>query len=97
MNDVTQAITLVDNIAGSAIVGDRAYDADAFIEHVAGRGMEVVIPSRANRRTQRRHDTHAYRRRNPIERFFGRLKQYRRVATRYDKTGTLLIALSGWR
>ena len=104
---MTQATVLIAGIEGEAIVADRAYDADAFIEHIAKQGMQAVIPSRSNRRTFRNHDAIAYRHRNVIERFFGRLKQYRRVATRYDKTacsyvgfiaiGALLIALSGWR
>jgi transposase len=107
VSDVTQAGALVEGLEGAGIVGDRAYDADAFIERIASAGKQVVIPPRANRRWQRRHDEALYRQRNVIERFFGRLKQYRRVATRYDKTAlsylgfvataALLIALSGWR
>ena len=107
VGDVTQATALVDKRMGTAIVGDRAYDADAFVERVAALGMQAVIPSRVNRKTPRRHDAIAYRTRNVIERFFGRLKQYRRVATRYDKTAlsylgfvamaAALIERSGWR
>jgi transposase len=107
VNDVTQAGALVEGLEGAAVVGDRAYDADAFIERIASVGMRVVIPSRANRRWQRWHDEVLHRQRNVLERYFGRLKQYRRVATRYDKTAlsylgfvataALLIALSGWR
>jgi transposase len=107
VSDVTQATALVDMRVGSAIVGDRAYDADAFIERVAALDMQAVIPSRVNRKTLRRYDAVAYRTRNVIERFFGRLKQYRRVATRYDKTAlsylgfvamaAALIDASGWR
>jgi transposase len=68
--------------------------------------MKGVVPSRAGRRRMRWLDADAYRLRNVIERWFGRLKQYRRVATRYDKTArsyaslvataALCVALSGW-
>lgn len=106
MNDVTQAEALIEGVEGTAIVGDRAYDADALISGIESRGMRAVIPSRANRRRPRTHDA-AYRERNVIERFFGRLKQFRRIATRYDKTaasyegffaaGAMLVTLTGWR
>jgi transposase len=104
---VTQAVTLLEGVPGTAVVGDRAYDADALIAHVGFHGMQAVIPSRGNRRSPRAHDAEKYRRRNVIERFFGRMKQFRRVATRYDKTATsylgffataaMLVTLSGWR
>lgn len=88
------------------MVGDRAYDSDAFVARVRAQGMAAVIPSRAKRRLPRVLDVEAYARRNVIERLFGRLKQFRRVATRYEKTASsyaaalalaaLLVVLSGW-
>jgi len=66
-----------------------------------------VIPSRSNRLVPRLIDAEVYRRRNVIERWFGRLKQFRRIATRYDKThrsyrgfvalAACQVVLSGWR
>lgn len=106
VNDITQASTLVAVREGSGIVGDRAYDSDAFVAHVKALGMRAVIPSRRTRRRRRRLDRARYARRNVIERWFGRMKAFRRIATRYDKTSTsyagfvtaaaMLIALSGW-
>lgn len=107
VNDITQAVTLVQGAReGTAVVGDRAYDSDAFLAHVRTLGMRAVIPSRANRRRRRRLDRDAYARRNVIERWFGRLKVFRRIATRYDKTvasylgffatAASLVALTGW-
>ena len=103
---VTHAERLVFRREGSAIVGDRAYDADAFVETVRALGMRAVIPSRRGRRRPRRLDRRRYRSRNVIERWFGRMKAFRRVATRYEKTaisyagfvatGATLVALSGW-
>jgi transposase len=106
VNDVTQAQALVTGLGGKAVVADRAYDSDAFLAAVTGDGMRAVVPSRAGRRIVRELDTEAYGRRNVIERWFGRVKQYRRFATRYDKTATsygsfaataaLCARLSGW-
>lgn len=108
VNDITRAAELVCRPReADAVVGDRAYDSDAFVAHVEAFGMKVVIPSRARRRVVRPHDKDAYRSRNVIERYFGRLKQLRRVATRYDKTAVsyasivavaaTLVSLTGWR
>ena len=108
VNDITQAKQLVSkDIEGSGVVGDRAYDSNEFASHLEQLELEVVIPSRANRVVSRSINTEVYRRRNVIERWFGRLKQFRRIATRYDKTqssyrgfialGASQVALSGWR
>jgi transposase len=107
VNDITQATALVPSREGVGIVGDRAYDCDAFVAHVKGLGMRVIVPSRSNRRRRRRLDRARYRCRNVVERWFGRLKAFRRVATRYDKTASsyvgfvataaMLLAITGWR
>lgn len=108
MNDITQAAQLVTHrVDGMGVVGDRAYDSNEFASHLEDLKLEVVIPSRANRVVPRSIDAEIYRRRNVIERWFGRLKQFRRIATRYDKTrssyggfialGASQMALSGWR
>ncbi|PWJ87674.1 DDE family transposase [Mesorhizobium loti] len=54
-------------------------------EKIAQTGAEIVIPPKRNRKVQRHYDAHLYKERNLIERFFNKLKQFRRVATRYDK------------
>ena len=68
----------------NATIADKGYDAD----HLSTRSREqdaVVIPPKRNRKVQRPYDTDLYKERNRIERFFNKLKQFRRVATRYDK------------
>ena len=85
MHDVTQANAILDGIVTQAIVADKAYDAESLIEIITQRGACAVIPSRENRREPRAFDTHQYKHRNLIERFFCRLKQFRRIATRYEK------------
>ena len=66
-------------------IADKGYDADHLIEKVTQTGAEVVIPPKRNRKVQRSYDIDLYKERNIIERFFNKLKQFRRVATRYDK------------
>lgn len=105
-HDITQARALVLAREGAAIVGDRAYDSDAFVAHVRKLGMRVVIPSTAARRRPRRLDRVRYASRNMVERWFGRVKAFRRIATRDDKTSSsyasfvaaaaALVALTGW-
>ena len=67
------------------IVADKGYDSDAFVETITAQGGKAVIPPRYNRLNPRTFDRHLYRDRNLIERFFARIKQFRRIATRYDK------------
>lgn len=104
--DITQARRLLRR-RRMAVVGDRAYDSDALVAHIESLEGRVVIPSRSNRRHPRTLDKAAYRQRNVIERWFGRMKVFRRVATRYEKTAlsylgavaaaAWLVALTGWR
>ena len=67
------------------MIADAAYDSNAFRAEIAAQGAEAVIRPRKSRVQPPPYDKVAYKLRNVIERFFHRLKQYRRVATRYDK------------
>ena len=69
-----------------ALLADKGYDADAIRAELAKAGVEAVIPAKSNRRTPIPHDREKYRWRNLVERLFNKLKNWRRVATRYDKT-----------
>jgi len=68
-----------------AAIADKGYDADHLASRIAEAGTKVVIPPKRNRKVQREYDIDLYKERNRIERFFSKLKQSRRVATRYDK------------
>lgn len=70
----------MDGFTADATIADKGYDADHLHANIAETGAESVIPPKRNRRLQRPYGTHLY-----IERFFNKLKQFRRVATRYDK------------
>jgi putative transposase len=84
-NDIAFAHSLVENIDADALLADKGYDANHLIEKMTDRGTEVVIPPKRDRKVQRDYDADLYKERNKIERFFNKLKQFRRVATRYDK------------
>jgi transposase len=84
-SDTGQAEVLLADHAPAAVIADKGYDCDACVAVVEGRQAEAVIPSRANRVAPRELDGHTYRERNVVERFWGHAKQFRRVATRYDK------------
>jgi transposase len=67
------------------LLGDRGYDADRFREALQDKGIRACIPGRKQRKTPVKYDKRRYKRRNRIEIMFGRLKDWRRVATRYDR------------
>ena len=76
---------LIAGIETDAVLADKGYDADANRAAIRAAGAEPCIPPRRNRTLAIAYDRHLYKERNGVERFFGRIKQYRRVATRYDK------------
>ena len=69
-----------------ALLADKGYDADVIREELAKAEVEAVIPAKSNRREPIPHDREKYRWRNLVERLFNKLKNWRRIATRYDKT-----------
>ena len=91
-SDHRQAEALLGSDRPGAVVADKGYDSGSFAKTIANLGAEVVIPSRSNARQPRLIDKNLYRDRNKIERFFNRIKHYRRIATRYDKTASSFLA-----
>ena len=85
VGDCPQALPLLLDLKPASLSADKAYDSDAILEHLATNGIEAVIPPKRNRLIQRPYDKHLYKNRNLVERFFCRIKQFRRIATRYDK------------
>ena len=75
------------------LLGDRGYDSDNIRNDLAERGIEPVIPPRSNRKVPIEYDREAYKRRNLIERCVNRLKQFRRIATRYEKTARAYLSM----
>lgn len=74
------------------MIADKGYDSNDFVAAVEAQGAQAVIPPRSNRKTPREYDKILYKERNRVERFLNRAKHYRRVATRYEKTGRNFLA-----
>ena len=83
--DVTQAKTLIAGVPFAVVIGDKGYDAQEFVAAVEDAGGAAVIPSRSKATTPREIDGRLYKERNLVERFWSKVKQYRRVATRFEK------------
>ena len=79
------ACDLIDGFEASQVLADKAYDANSLCEKIEAQGGTVVIPPRRHRKEPRDYDRIAYKNRWGIEGFFAKLKQWRRIATRYDK------------
>jgi transposase len=72
-------------------LADKAYDIDDFRKALTDDGIQAVIPSKKNRLHPTTHDRDIYKERNIVERFFQKIKRFRRIATRYDKTARMYI------
>jgi transposase len=93
-SDIGQAEGLLAGHEPEVVIADRGYDKKALVEEVERRGGEAVIPTQKNRAEQRAVDPHLYRERNLCERFWAQAKQYRRVATRYEKKAANFLAFA---
>jgi len=85
-HDLEGADELLLDMQAETIIADKAYDANKrVIQPLLKAGKTLVIPSKRNRKEPREYDKDLYKARHPIENFFAKLKQYRCLATRYDK------------
>ena len=84
-NDMAPACDLIRGLKAEQVLADRAYDANSLCDLIVEQGGEPVIPPRRHRKIQRSYDRIAYKQRWGVEGFFAKLKQWRRIATRYDK------------
>jgi transposase len=86
MSDYKGAALMIDDLPpAKVLLGDRGYDADWLRDALAERGMQACIPSKSNRKIHIPHDQALYRQRHKIENMFGRIKDWRRIHTRYDR------------
>ena len=81
-----------DNVLEAAAL-DKGYDSNAIRERLAEEGIKPVIPPKSNRRETLAYDREIYRQRNRVERFFNRIKHFRRIATRYEKYACTFLAM----
>jgi len=91
--DCPQALGLLEGLDKRLVIADTCYDNNANRAYYAGKGIAIFIPRRPNRLEPVPIDEKYYRNRNKMERFFGRMKQCRRLAIRYDKTVVSFLAL----
>ena len=91
-HDLLGVPALLEDLSFGTLIGDRAFDAGWLIEAIEESGAMAVIPARRNRTNPRHHDREMYRWRHRIENFFARIREFRAVATRYDKTDTSFAA-----
>lgn len=92
-SDYTGAAALLGSLpAAEWMIADRGYDADWFRDALKDKGIRPCIPGRKSRGKAVRYDKRRYRRRNRIEIMFGRLKDWRRIATRYDRCAKTFLS-----
>ncbi len=84
-HDKTQAVALLEGFFFETLIADKGYDYDDFIAVAAHNGADICVPSSVNRRVQRQIDWHLYKERHLVECFINKLKQFRRVFSRFDK------------
>ena len=84
---------LIENIDFEALLADKAFDADWLLEELDERGAKAVIPPKSNRKVQRMIDFEMYKWRHLIENYFCKLKEYKRIAMRSDKTDSSFMAM----
>ena len=92
-SDTPELIGLIQGLPGQELLADKAYDSDAIVQEAMGKGMEVVIPPRANRKEKRAFDTLKYRARHLVENLRQSMKIYRTGATRYEKLDTRFLSI----
>jgi transposase len=91
-NDITQAVALTEKISHTTILADKGYDSQPFIDSIQEKSCTPVIPPKRNRKIQRLYDEHVYKERHLIECFFGKIKHFRRIFSRFDKAAHTFLA-----
>jgi transposase len=84
--DIDRGVALIGGHDAKAVIADKGYDGDDFVEAIEATGAAAAIPPKKNRIFKREYDRVIYKERDLAERFINRIKQFRRVATRYEKT-----------
>jgi transposase len=97
-HEITQAEALIEGFAAASVIADTAFDAGAFRARLEEQGSTAVIPSHPSRSKSIEHDEHLYKERHVVECFIGecfigKMKHFRRIATRYEKTARNFLAM----
>ena len=92
-SDKQAAVGLIESLSRTSdLIADRGYDAMALVDLAAAKGVQAHIPTQKDRKRQRSIEPSIYRKRNLVERFFNKLKHFRRIATRFDKLARNFLA-----
>lgn len=91
-SDVTQSVELIQDLSDCTVLADKGYDAEAWLNKLQEQGSSAVIPPKKNRKTPRKIDKFLYKERHLIECFFGKLKHYRRIFSRFDKSAAVFLS-----
>lgn len=91
--DAPQAAPLIEHLPAQVVMADAAYDSDHLRQTIAAKGALAVIPNNPSRARKYPLDKHLYAQRHLVECCFSKLKQFRRVATRYEKTARNYLAV----
>lgn len=92
-HDSKGVLPLIEGLTFGAFLGDKAFDSDKLRTALRARGAKAVIPPKRNRIVAIEYDKEMYKWRHLVENFFAKLKEFRRIATRYDKTDTSFTAM----
>jgi len=90
-HEIKTARNLLGKEKSEYLLADRAYDSNEFRMELREQGIQAVIPCKKNKIQLIEHDHHIYKERNHIDRFFNKIKNVRRIATRYDKTAWMFL------
>ena len=85
-HDMKGVAPLIKGVSFDALLADKAFDADWLLQDLDERGATAVIPPKINRKIQRNYDAEVYKWRHLVENYFAKIKEFRGIATRYDKT-----------
>ncbi len=91
-HDITQASSLLKGFENAQVIADKGYDSQALIDQLENQNCRPVIPPRSNRKNPREYDKHVYKERHLIECFFNKIKHFRRVFSRFDKSAHSFLA-----
>ena len=83
---------LIHDVSFGALLADKTFDADWLLQDLDERGATTVIPPKSHRKVQRDYDTHMYKWRHLVKNYFAKIKEFRGIAIRYDKTDTSYAA-----
>jgi transposase len=93
VHDSIKARSLIKGLSGQYLLADKAYDSDAFRSAVGDHGMVAVIPPNRSRSQAIPYDKHIYKERHLVECFINKIKHFRHIATRYDKTAASFLSM----